>query len=82
MSRQQRIDATYGRRGGNWRDDNNDLDIKRCPKCSVCGLPMVCGQKVRHGICSPLMPCCDARVDLVPDKAKHAKQHAEIDGLS
>lgn len=82
MTRQQKIDMAYGRRGGHWRDNNEDLRIDRCPRCSVCGLPMVVGQKVRHGVCSPLMPCCDARQDMVRDKDLHAKQHAELDGLS
>ena len=78
MSRQQRIDAAYGRRGGNWRDDNTDLHLDRCPRCAVCGLPMICGQKDRHGVCSPKLTCCGAYSDLVPDLVKHAKQHAEL----
>lgn len=76
MSRQQRIDAAYGRRGGGWSDST--VNTGKAPRCSVCGLPMVAGQRERHGVCSPPMPCCGAYSDLVPDLKLHAKQHAQV----
>lgn len=52
--------------------------LQQARKCNVCERPMLLGQKERHLMCSPLMTCCDTPEDLVPDKVKHAKQHAEV----
>lgn len=52
------------------------------PPCNVCGMPMLGGQKKRHGVCSPKLPCCDAHEDLVGDLREHAKQHREAEARS
>jgi len=49
------------------------------PPCRECGRPMLGGQKVRHGVCSPLLDCCGAHVDLVHDLTRHAGDHAEAE---
>ena len=45
--------------------------------CCECGLPMLAGQRRRHGVCSQVLDCCGAHVDLVRDLAAHAKDHRE-----
>lgn len=47
------------------------------PPCEVCGLPMLAGQKARHGVCSPKLSCCGSHQDLVGDIDEHHRQHAE-----
>lgn len=80
MSKQQRRDAAYGRRGGGWSD--SDGQGATGPACSVCGRPMVVWQKGRHGVCSPRLECCGAYTDLVADLAAHAKAHQEMETAS
>ena len=69
-------DKLYGRRGGNWI--SGEGGSRTGPPCSVCGEPMVVGQKVRHGVCSPPSECCGYPIDLIHDMPRHLKQHAEM----
>jgi len=76
----QKTDMLYGRQGGRlvaW--DERDGTAK---PCMVCGLPMLAGQKTRHFVCSPPMPCCGWPEDLIQDKRLHAKNHAEAQAAS
>lgn len=75
MSSQRTRDVVYGRRGGRW----SDSPVSRVPakRCEVCGLPMLVGQKDRHGVCSPPLDCCGAPVDLVGDVVAHRRMHLE-----
>jgi hypothetical protein len=49
----KRTDLVYGRRGGNWVPDGKTPPINpaRAPRCDVCAMPMVLGQRERHNIC-------------------------------
>jgi hypothetical protein len=38
---------------------------------------MLAGQTRRHGVCSPVLDCCGAHEDLIPDLAQHRRDHAE-----
>ena len=78
MSERQRLDAAYGRRGGHIQT-GKPRDLANAPRCEECGGAMTVGQKRRHHLCSPLMECCDAHTDLIPDKKAHAKLHAEAE---
>lgn len=75
MSAQNARDLHYGRRGGGWSESTGIVDG---PACEACGKPMLGGQRKRHGVCSPQLECCGAYADLVPDHAKHAKDHADM----
>lgn len=72
-----KTDKLYGRQGGRFRDEGAEPTLDG-PPCNVCGRPMIVGQKLRHGVCSPPLACCGWPEDLVGDRAKHAAQHAEV----
>lgn len=69
----------YGRRGGGWVPSGAPLATKAPRLCEVCGFPMLVGQKRRHVVCSPQLPCCGAFEDAVPDVAKHRRDHADVE---
>lgn len=68
-------DLRYGRQGGRI-SSGAPRSRAAGPPCQVCGQPMVAGQRVRHSVCSPTVPCCGWPIDLIPDLAKHQADHA------
>ncbi len=66
-------DKLYGRQGG--RIVQGPITTHDGPPCNICSSPMIAGQKHRHAVCSPPMPCCDYPSDLVQNKAKHTADH-------
>ena len=73
-------DLRYGRRGGGWRDDAAPRLIGR--PCEVCGRPMLVGQKTRHYVCSPRLPCCGRPADLIGNDAaiaRHIAAHRDME---
>ena len=43
--------------------------------CEVCRRPMLAGQRSRHYVCSPPLPCCGVPADLAPDD--HEDSHLD-----
>lgn len=70
-----KTDKMYGRQGGRFRDDGAKPNLDG-PPCSVCSGPMIAGQKDRHGVCSPPLPCCGWPEDMVGDVKVHIAAHA------
>jgi hypothetical protein len=44
-------DIRYGRRGGSFTSGNR-VDVASAPRCAICQLPMLLGQRITHLICT------------------------------